>query len=122
LPKSHKGFKDKDGNPRHHIRIKWWDKGVKNYRDAFLGPEDVITHIPEEKINTDHLIEYDINQKPLFIGHYWLKGEVKPLAPNIACLDYSVAKPSCDAKLVAYTLKGEKTISQEHFISVQRQE
>ena len=42
------------------------------------------------------------------------------LAPNIACLDYSVAKPG--GKLVAYRWDGEQTLSGEKFEWVDRVE
>jgi hypothetical protein len=122
LPESHEGFKDKDGNRRHHIRIKWWDNRAKNYRDAFMGPESALTDIPDDEITGEHLIEYTVEDKPLFLGHYWLEGDIKPLAKNIACLDYSVAKPKSDARLVAYQYQGEKVLKQEHFKWVERQE
>lgn len=122
LPENHRGFKDKDGHQRHHIRIKWWDKLAKNYREAYMGPESALTDIPDDKITGEQLIEYDLGDKPLFLGHYWLEGDVKPLTQNIACLDYSVAKPKIDARLVAYQYQGEKVLKQDHFIWVERQE
>lgn len=111
-------FNDKDGNPRHHIRIRWWDRSVKTYRSAFMGPKDVVTHIPEDAINADHLIEYAHDEPPVFLGHYWMEGRPVLLAPNIACLDYSVAKPG--GKLVAYRWAGEQTLEQDKFVSVDR--
>ncbi|MFW6339049.1 MAG: metallophosphoesterase, partial [Alkalispirochaetaceae bacterium] len=59
---------------------------------------------------------YD-QEKPLFLGHYWLSGEPEPLTPRIACLDFSVA---AGGKLVAYTFRGEKELVEEHFVSVAR--
>lgn len=49
----------------------------------------------------------------MFVGHYWLKDE-RPslLAPNVACLDYSVAKGGF---LCAYRWQGERTLTDEHF-------
>ena len=44
-------FKDKDGNTRHEIRVRWWDQGVKTYREAFMGPEHARTHIPDDEIS-----------------------------------------------------------------------
>ena len=32
-------FKDKDGNERGEIRVRWWDREAKSYRGAYLGPE-----------------------------------------------------------------------------------
>ena len=49
----------------------------------------------------------------------WDKHEI-PLAPNIACLDYSVAK--LGGKLVAYRWDGEQTLSRDKFIWVDREE
>ena len=55
---------------------------------------------------------YDPSAKPCFLGHYWLKGEPEPLARNVACLDYSVAK---EGKLVAYRWQGESVLTKENF-------
>jgi hypothetical protein len=110
-------FPDKDGNPRHHIRVKWWDATARNYRAAFLGPDSALSHIPEDPIDVDHLIEYSSDEPPVFIGHYWMDTEPKLLAPNVACLDYSVAAKS-GGKLVAYRWDGEQALSDEKFVFV----
>lgn len=110
-------FHDKDGNERHHIRVRWWGKG-KTYREAYMGPESAATHIPDDPIEGDHMIEYGHDEKPVFFGHYWMEGEPVPLAANIACLDYSVAKPG--GKLVAYRWNGEKVICPENYIWTER--
>ncbi len=110
-------FLDPDGHMRHHIRVRWW-ANAKTYRDAFLGPESALTHIPDDIIDGDHLIEYGVNEKPVFIGHYWFEGVPRPLAPNIACLDYSVAKPG--GKLVAYRWDGEADLDRAKFVAVDR--
>lgn len=110
-------FKDKDGNQRNHIRIRWWDEEANNHRDAFFGPDSALTHIPEDPIDEEHLISYAHHEPPVFLGHYWLEGDPEPLAPNIACLDYSVAKSG--GKLVAYRWDGEGVLSKEKFESVE---
>ncbi len=112
-------FHDKDGNPRRHIRVKWWQRNA-SFRDAFLGPENAVTHIPEDPIHGDHLLVYGHDEPPVFIGHYWLEGEPTPLAPNIACLDYSVAKPG--GKLTAYRWDGEAKLVGNKFFTVDRLE
>jgi len=111
-------FKDKDGNVRHNIRVRWWDQRVTTYRDAFMGPESARTHIPDEAMESDHLVEYSHEAPPVFLGHYWLEGEPLPLAPNIACLDYSVAKPG--GRLVAYRWDGEQTLEPAKYVWVER--
>ena len=112
-------FPDKDGNPRHHIRMRWWDVKARTYRAAFLGPDSALSHIPEDPIDVDHLIEYSSDEPPVFIGHYWMDTEPELLAPNVACLDYSVAASS-GGKLVAYRWNGEKQLSNDNFIFVTR--
>ncbi|MGA1524397.1 MAG: metallophosphoesterase, partial [Planctomycetota bacterium] len=99
LPRGH-AYRDKEGHRRHRIRVRWWDGAATTYRAAFMGPESTVTHIPDDPIDGDHLIEYSHDACPVVLGHYWLEGKPAPLAPNIACVDYSIGKPS--GQLVAY--------------------
>ena len=48
---------------------------------------------------------YTAENKPVFFGHYWLKGNPLLYRNNICCLDYSVAK---NGNLVAYRFDDEK--------------
>ena len=114
------GFHDKDGHLRHNIRVRWWDAGVSTYQEAFMGPESARTHIPDDDIGGDHLVEYGHAERPVFLGHYWLEGEPAPLAVNVACVDYSVAKPG--GNLVAYRWDGEAVLTAEKFVAVARVE
>jgi hypothetical protein len=114
------GFRDKDGNERHHIRVRWWDRDARTYREAFMGPSSALSHIPDDDIDGDHLLDYGPDERPVFLGHYWLEGEPAPLTNNVACLDYSVAKPG--GKLVAYRWDGESTLLPERFVWVERVE
>ena len=114
-----RSFNDKEGNPRHHIRVRWWDKSATNYKDAFMGPESALTHIPSDEIKGDHLVDYGHDDPPVFLGHYWMEGKPAPLADNIACLDYSVAKAG---KLVAYCWSGEQKINIDNYVFVDRVE
>ena len=116
LPKGH-SFLDKDGHARHAVRIRWFDGDARTYQQAFLGPEKARSHIPEDPIGADHLLQYSHSDPPVFIGHYWLDGEPALLAPNVACLDYSVAAKN-GGKLVAYRWDGEQALSEEKFVFV----
>ncbi len=40
-----------------------------------MGPKSARTHIPEDEIHGDHLVEYSHKEPPVFLGHYWLEGE-----------------------------------------------
>ena len=112
-------FHDKDGNPRHEIRVRWWDVEAKTYRRAFLGPESALSHIPEDPIDVEHRIDYSSAEPPVFIGHYWMEGEPDLLAPNVACLDWSIASPK-GGRLVAYCWDGERELSRDKFAYVER--
>ena len=112
-------FLDKDGNPRRHVRIRWWDGTPRTYQEAFLGPEVARSYIPEDPIDADHLIEYSKGEPPVFVGHYWLDNELDVLASNVACLDYSVAAKS-GGRLVAYRWDGEQQLSKDKFVFVSR--
>ena len=117
LPLNNASFTDKDGTERHEIRVRWWDADATTYQQAYLGPESARTSIPNDNTHGAHLIEYSHNAPPLFLGHYWISGSPEVLAPNIACVDYSVAKPG--GKLVAYRWQGEQRLRNEHFVWVQ---
>jgi hypothetical protein len=58
---------------------------------------------------TKRLRGYAATEPPVFVGHYWLPpGRPEPLASNVACVDYSVAKDG--GKLVAYRWDGEDVL------------
>lgn len=111
-------FHDKEGTERHYIRIRWWDREATTYQKAFLGPESARTTIPDDEILGDHLIYYSRQAPPVFLGHYWMDDDPAPLASNIACLDYSVARPG--GRLVAYRWDGESTLVDKKFLYVDR--
>jgi len=117
LPEGHH-FHDKDGNIRRNIRIRWWDRYVSTYKEAFFGPEHARTHIPDDEISGDYALDYSHHEPPVFLGHYWMEGKPEPLATNIACTDYSVAKPG--GKLVAYCWDGENKLDISKFVAVDR--
>ncbi len=100
-------FKDKDGNERNVMRMKWWE-GAKNaatYRElSFMEDQH---SIPEQPIddNFEDFSFYSENEKTVFIGHYWLRGNPKHLSKNVICVDYSVAK---GGSLVGYRQDAEE--------------
>ena len=116
LPEGHEGFLDKDGTRRFDVRVAWWDRNATTYREAFVGPESARATIPAEATDGRHLVSYIETERPLFLGHYWMTGQPRPLTPNIACTDYSVAREG--EKLVAYRWFGEQELLSENFQSV----
>ena len=112
-------FKGKDNHKRKEIRTRWWLTEANTYRDAAMVADDVLPFIPAESFTSpDSLIGYASEELPLFIGHYWLTGKPQPMAPNISCLDYSVAKKG--GALCCYRFEGEPELSVKNFVSVSR--
>lgn len=109
-----KGFRDKDGKYRRQIRIRWWmPDGQHSYRGLSIHRQQGIS---EEKVPDDWvlpLVGYPKEAKPVFVGHYWMNGKPRRLEPNIACLDYSVAKQGA---LTAYRWDGEQELNNAHFV------
>ena len=105
-------FKDKDGNIRHEIRIKWWlnpaETSFKSY--SILS----IDGLSDENINQESDF-YSENEKPVFFGHYWLQGIPFLIRENICCLDFSVAK---GGSLAAYRFDGEKKLDGSKIVYV----
>ena len=61
----------------------------------------------------NHAAPYAADAPPVFFGHYWLRADAPAvLAPNVACLDYSVAK---GGMLIAYRWDGEHQLSSSKF-------
>lgn len=107
-------FLDKDGNPRREIRVQWW-RNARTFREAYMGPRTAIEQIPDIEIPGDISVQYSETEKPVFFGHYWMDGDPSPLAKNIACLDYSVAKSG--GKLVAYRWSPSIGLSVDGYVS-----
>ncbi len=110
-------FLDEYKNWRHQVRSKWWvDPAGKKYRDVALsvdkGNAFLDAVIPDEC--TEKAIVYKAGDKPVFFGHYWLKGEPIIQTPNVCCVDYSIAK---GGKLVAYRYNGEDILDNNSIIS-----
>jgi hypothetical protein len=105
-------FKGKGGELRNHVRIKWYEEPTgRTYRGYHLGSDEVPDVVIETKTLGD-MTGYPEDAPPVFVGHYWLTETPAPLAKNVACTDYSVAK---GGKLVAYRWDGESVLSADKF-------
>ena len=111
---------DKDGALRSKIRVRWWlEASSRTYREVALGYDgEMLQQIPDKPIPREFHCLFPIyrsTQKPVFIGHYWMKGSrPERAATNIACLDYSVAK---GGPMVAYRWDGEAEIDNGKFVT-----
>ena len=109
-------FIDKDGTRRTEIRIKWWEDPSKmTYKSISVEPIEKLPEQPIKLSNLKSLEFYRGDDKKVFFGHYWLKGQPSLYKNNICCLDYSIAK---GGKLVAYRLNGESILDSRNFTYV----
>jgi hypothetical protein len=115
LPKGY-AFNDKEGHERKAIRMKWWENPNDHTYDSIaVGNIDGLPVIPVQNHEFHHDSLYGREERPVFFGHYWLRGNPSLYRENICCLDYSVAK---GGKLVAYRFDGEEKLRNEKFVHV----
>lgn len=107
--------RDKEGNVRRRIRIRWFEQPLNRSFADYALPEK--KELPDSSVPHDAPAEpYAADQPPVFVGHYWLPDRVAaPLAPNVACLDYSIAR---NGMLCAYRFDGETTLSGDKFTTI----
>jgi len=112
LPTGH-SFTDADGHNRTDFRVKWWLNNPATCRDWYLGAEESPSWLPDFSLGSQSNPGYPGDGKPIFFGHYWLQGVPKPMAANVACLDYSAVKPG--GKLAAYRWDGNPNLNRSNF-------
>jgi len=102
-------FRDKDGHERTATRVKWYEPpSGHTYRTYAMASEPIESDLPLPEEVLQAAVPYPEDAKPVFVGHYWLKGS-RPelLRQNIACVDWSVAKGGF---LCAYRWDGEQKL------------
>ena len=105
-----------DGYERSAFRTKFWVSRPKTYGELLFQPDPLPEDIAVAPISQEHrqqMVNYGADQPPLFVGHYWLKGKPQPIAPNVACLDYSAVKYG---RLVAYRMDGEAHLRAHKYV------
>lgn len=111
-----------DGVKRSRFRTKFWAKKPVLYRDVVFQPDALPEHVAETPLNDEErqrLVQYQEEDKPVFVGHYWCAGKPKIMQANLACLDYSAVKRG---RLVAYQMDGETLLSNKKFVWVENTE
>jgi hypothetical protein len=104
---------DKDGHQRSATRIKWFDDPAGHTYGSY-SMEPVECDLPLPQAVLEEASPYPHNEKPVFIGHYWLKGpQPELLRRNVACVDWSVAKSGF---LCAYRWDGERELARGKFV------
>jgi hypothetical protein len=108
-------FRDKDGHEQLATRVKWYEPPEGHtYRTYAMASEPIESDLPLPEDVIEAAVPYPEDDKPVFVGHYWLHGS-RPelLRQNIACLDWSVAKGGF---LCAYRWEGEQELDAVKFV------
>jgi diadenosine tetraphosphatase ApaH/serine/threonine PP2A family protein phosphatase len=109
-------FLDKDGHRRTDTRVRWYlPPHGHTYRTYALTDTIEIDRELDRSV-IEAAVPYPADAKPVFLGHYWLPDKQPAiLAPNVACLDFSVAKGGF---LCAYRWNGEQVLNDAGFFRV----
>ena len=108
----------KDGFQRRFFRTKFWAENPQTYGDVAFQPDPLPEDLLHRKLDDNEkasLICYPKQDRPVFIGHYWLQGKPKPVTNNIVCLDYSAVKYG---RLAAYRYDQEQQLNANKFVWV----
>jgi hypothetical protein len=102
-------FIDGDGTERDKSRVRWWSHFIPDkLRDMIVDEIDTDADADPSEF---FINVADTDPRPVFFGHYWMKGEPSLMSPKAACLDFSVAAAG---SLAAYTWQGETELVPEH--------
>ena len=100
---------DKEGTKRTRVRVRWWldELHKRTIHEVARAPASALAQIPKDILaeNIDFALK---THKPVFVGHYWLTGDPKPLSPQVACTDYSAAVDS--GYITCYQLDTEQPL------------
>jgi hypothetical protein len=106
-----RSFQDKDGITRREVRVRWWDPDATTFRKAAIAPGQDSELLPDDPLPESARPGY-AGDKPVFFGHYWMRGRPAVQTPMAACVDYSAGKGGA---LVAYRWDGEARLDSARF-------
>ncbi len=116
-------YRDRDGQIRKRIRVKWWltpeeiSRG-RTFADITQAPQPVLRELSEFQLPGDadmRMQGYSANAHPVFFGHYWFSGIPRLESPVIACLDYSAVR---GGYLCCYRFNGEFRLCDRNLVFV----
>ncbi len=109
-------YYDEEGHKRTEIRARWFERPSSGtqYQDYVLQADPIECAIEMDESALTSIEPYSPEAPPVLVGHYWLNADrPERLAPNVACIDYSVAK---GGYLCAYRWDGENELQDEKFV------
>lgn len=106
-------FLDSDGVERDKSRVRWWmGENTGKLRDLIV--DDIDTEADADSSGL-YLNQHDADPRPVFFGHYWMRGEPKLMTDRATCLDFSVA---AGGDLCAYSWRGEGRLDPDNLLWV----
>lgn len=111
-------YRDKDGALRYKTRIRWWidpSSSPATMAEIAMPPaNEELGYLAAGPEAVAALPGYT-DTSPVFVGHYWFTGTPAPVAPRVACLDYSIAR---EGILCAYRYEGSPLLTRDNFAAV----
>lgn len=98
-------FLDKDKFERSRIRAKWWGSTDASYREIAFGyNQQTLALFPDDqRPDNSEIPFYNKDEvKPVFFGHYWMRGDPELQQENVCCVDYSAG---VGGELVCYSIE-----------------
>ena len=112
LPAPH-FFIDKHQIQRTRVRACWWDTEAATFRQMAKMSEDERMALPDSLAVPENARLAVPTDKPIFFGHYWMKGVPTLQSAAAVCVDYSAGE---GGPLMAYRWSGGGPLSADNFV------
>lgn len=112
-------FLDDYGQKRTTPRIKWWAREA-TYKEMAMVPPSEKEKMPNSPVPGDISVCYD-NLKPVFFGHYTLRGTPSVQNESACCVDFAVTDKKGTPKLCCYRWsEGDFELSSDNLVWVEK--
>ncbi len=109
-------LKCSEGLSRKSFRMNWWESPLnKTFRSLAFGNKFTLPEYTVPRELAPSFKPYDLNEPPVFVGHYNLSEGASVMQENICCVDSGVVGNEI---LSAYRWSGETKLSAANIVSV----
>ncbi len=109
-------LKCSEGLSRKSFRMNWWESPAnKTFRSLAFGNKFILPKYTVPVELAPSFEPYDLNDPPVFVGHYNLTEGASVMQENICCVDSGVAGNEI---LSAYRWSGETKLTAANIVSV----